>query len=86
MIFSLFKTTGSTWLVRNKSSLLISLVTKRMGQRFWEQLLPELQTFAGEGPLQTEKVRPYPLDPNMVAVIKTPGPPPPLPIPPPHSF
>lgn len=57
MVFSLFKAAGGSWSVRNKSSLLISLVTKRMGQRFWEQLLPELQSYAKEGTLQTEKVR-----------------------------
>lgn len=59
MIFTLFKTTGNTlhtWVVRNKGALLMSLISKRMGQAFWEQLLPELLSYSNAGPIQAEKV------------------------------
>lgn len=62
MVFTLFKTVGdnsSGWVARSKASLLISLIAKRMGQAFWEQLLPELIRFAAEGPTQAEKVAPH---------------------------
>ena len=59
LCFSLFKGSGnasSAWVVRSKSSLLMSLVTKRMGQPFWEQLLQELLPYASRGPIEAEKV------------------------------
>ena len=59
MMFDLFKVTGntsSTWAVRSKGALLMSLVSKRMGQPFWEQLLPELLKYSSAGPVQAEKV------------------------------
>lgn len=48
--------TPLTWAVRSKAALLVALVTKRMGQPFWETMLPELVAYAGQGPVQAEKV------------------------------
>ncbi len=59
MCFSLFKGSGNAstaWVVRSKSSLLMSLITKRMGQPFWGQLLRELLPYATQGPPEAEKV------------------------------
>lgn len=59
LCFNLFKSSGNSsiaWVIRSKSSLLMSLVTKRMGQPFWEQLLQELLPYASRGPLEAEKV------------------------------
>lgn len=59
MCYNLFKGSGNAstaWIVRSKSSLLLSLVTKRMGQPFWEQLLRELLPYATRGPIEAEKV------------------------------
>lgn len=59
--FNLFKSTGNSptgWVVRSKGSLLMSLIAKRMGQPFWEQLLRELLQIAADGPVQAEKVDP----------------------------
>lgn len=50
--------TPATWAVRSKAALLVALVTKRMGQPFWEAMLPELLAYAGQGPVQAEKARP----------------------------
>ena len=47
----------ASWAVRSKAALLLTLVIKRMGQPFWEELLPELIAFAANGPVQAQKVR-----------------------------
>ena len=58
--FKLLQETGNSeasWAVRSKAALLLTLVIKRMGQPFWEELLPGLVAFAAHGPVQAQKVR-----------------------------
>ena len=61
MAYTLLVNTGNnsaTWAVRSKAALLLALMTKRMGHLFWERVLPELISYANQGPVQAEKVTP----------------------------